>query len=334
MKNILKLTVLSFFISISLQAVAQEVCHDFDDTMNIITINCTTKERIYTKAEKEALLRKEQKLATQKKLAQQEALKQERLKLEEIARKEQERQVREKAKLEGEARIAQERQERLARQEARKKEQARNKQLAQQNEKQKDVIGNIYVSGKFAASSQKIDIDYNWDDGSDRGTEHPKTEKTNFGTKLAIGYNILKNVRAEVEYGYYSKHTADGDIYNGYPINAFVGATYINTFMINAYYDLHNSSKFTPYISTGLGLAAIKTKSSNTITKDVSGSNFAWSLGAGIGYTITKNIVLDFGVKYNDFGNIKESVNNPPLVGSQKNAYSNMEALLGIRYTF
>ncbi len=36
------------------------------------------------------------------------------------------------------------------------------------------------------------------------------------------------------------------------------------TYMVNGYYDFHNSTAFTPYISAGVGLAHVKLKN-NTI---------------------------------------------------------------------
>lgn len=38
----------------------------------------------------------------------------------------------------------------------------------------------------------------------------------------------------------------------------------MTTYMVNGYYDFHNSTAFTPYISAGVGLAHVKL-SNNTI---------------------------------------------------------------------
>lgn len=37
--------------------------------------------------------------------------------------------------------------------------------------------------------------------------------------------------------------------------------------MVNGYYDFHNSTAFTPYISAGIGLARVKLKN-NTMSED------------------------------------------------------------------
>ena len=79
--------------------------------------------------------------------------------------------------------------------------------------------------------------------------------------------------------------------------------------MANAYYDFHNSSEFTPYVMAGVGLnrgtleANINGYEGNTDTaksKTIKSKNltsFAYNVGVGVGYEMTKDVYLDAGYK-------------------------------------
>lgn len=72
--------------------------------------------------------------------------------------------------------------------------------------------------------------------------------------------------------------------------------------MLNAYYDFRNDSAFTPWVSAGIGYARIHQKTTGISTWDYeygssgreslsrsgSADNFAWSLGAGVRYDVTR----------------------------------------------
>lgn len=100
----------------------------------------------------------------------------------------------------------------------------------------------------------------------------------------------------------------------------------MTTYMVNGYYDFHNSTAFTPYISAGVGLAHVKL-SNNTIpvgfgineTLSASKNNFAWGAGIGAKYAVTDNIMIDASYKYINAGKVSISkitmlVMNIPLM--------------------
>jgi opacity protein-like surface antigen len=80
--------------------------------------------------------------------------------------------------------------------------------------------------------------------------------------------------------------------------------------MANAYYDFHNSSEFTPYVMAGVGLnrgtleaningdngATPAVAKSKTI-KSKNLTSFAYNIGVGVGYEMTKDVYLDAGYK-------------------------------------
>ena len=90
----------------------------------------------------------------------------------------------------------------------------------------------------------------------------------------------------------------------GLPLSGDVTAT---SLFLNFYYDFVNSSKFTPYLTAGVGRTWLKVDDfSITIpgvgTFNDSGSYsdnvFAYQVGAGIGYAVTDSITLDLSYRY------------------------------------
>lgn len=88
------------------------------------------------------------------------------------------------------------------------------------------------------------------------------------------------------------------------------------TVFLNGYWDFKKSSPVTPYLTVGAGFARLKLKSSYDQTFHARGSfysghdshsktNFAWNLGAGVGWSFAKNLNLDVGYRYVNLGDIK-----------------------------
>jgi outer membrane immunogenic protein len=159
----------------------------------------------------------------------------------------------------------------------------------------------------------------------------------------SIGYNFADMglpVRAEVEYlhheGFkYSATNSTTGVFNNKVDN-------IHTVFANFYYDIKTGTAFTPYVGAGLGVAWLDQKYSSTFTGwtaatdngSKSFTNFAWNLGAGVGYSVTDNIILDLGYRYSNLGETKSvaSANNRITLGKQD--ISTHEGLLGLRYQF
>ena len=207
-----------------------------------------------------------------------------------------------------------------------------------------------------------------------------KTDST-FGGSIAIGYDFSKQqgipLRAELEYAIFSNAKVqksfagtNGDGGIGTPgtweYNEKYKQTYgIQTLFLNAYYDFKTDTIATPYIGAGLGMGFIKTKgefngtwefddflgisaldgewdvSLNAGSKTV--TNFAWNIGAGVGFDLAENWTLDAGYRFVSLGSVKTKTgtfefNGVPIDeisghGKTKNLYQHQFAL-GLRYTF
>ena len=76
--------------------------------------------------------------------------------------------------------------------------------------------------------------------------------------------------------------------------------------LVNGYYDFPNHTKFTPYVSAGLGWLHNKISEDRTGSAKFNGTSsanrnsFAWQLGAGVSYVVTKNISIDLGYRFLD----------------------------------
>lgn len=149
-------------------------------------------------------------------------------------------------------------------------------------------------------------------------------KKTVFTGNIAYGVNFDPAyhvpARAEFEYGYHKatlNSAVSGTVFNSpvtsaalYSIKDKQDLT-LQTFMLNGYYDFKNSSRFTPYISAGAGLAYTELTTSTQMTGNVTVENnsasskkthFAWAVGAGVSYELTPRLSLDLTYRYLNAG--------------------------------
>ncbi|HCL5271830.1 TPA: adhesin/invasin protein PagN [Salmonella enterica] len=213
-----------------------------------------------------------------------------------------------------------------------------------------------YITGKAGASIVNlygINSTFSADEIVNGHTTLPDRTKGVFGGGVAIGYDFNDQfqfpVRLELDTTFRGK--TDGK--SGQDIIAFGELIHINvknqvrmaTYMVNGYYDFHNSTAFTPYISAGVGLAHVKLKN-NTIpvgfdineTLSASKNNFAWGAGIGAKYAVTDNIAIDASYKYINAGKVSISKNN--YAGDEHTSYyadtkaASNDFMLGITYAF
>ena len=108
--------------------------------------------------------------------------------------------------------------------------------------------------------------------------------------------------------------------------------------MLNSYYDFKNTSKFTPYISAGVGVTRVKNESTDIEFPDYSFSksdnHFTWSAGVGVAYNITNNVALDASYRYLNAGKFEFSQDFDDDSQSVKYKLSSNDYSLGIRYNF
>lgn len=201
----------------------------------------------------------------------------------------------------------------------------------------------LYLSGKFVYGYTKMDnvkaiAEYWSDDMGDKSDDA-------WGGALAVGYDFYKRynapIRAELEYAIFSKVEAKKTWVNYWVDKQKFD---IQTLFINAYFDLHNKTNFTPYIGAGIGLAFIDTKYTAggnyypiESTSSKLRTNFAWQVGAGCAYNFTDNWSLDAGYRFVSLGKAKTGTsylwNDSFIYAKAKNIYMH-QFYAGVRYTF
>jgi outer membrane immunogenic protein len=220
-------------------------------------------------------------------------------------------------------------------------------------------LDQTYASLKLGASIAKandLSKDYNYNQVNnvagvvvDSGRGHASTsdDKTVFTGSVAYGYAFeTLPVRAELEYTFRSK--ADLDNVSLWTNRSTDAEVRTQNLMANVYYDFKNKSKFTPYVSAGIGAAFNKLetveRTANVVTERASDkkTDFAWALGVGVNYEITNNLDLDLAYRYMDSGKVDATYRSRDVaVDYTANQYSNYETKLknhdftvGLRYKF
>lgn len=181
---------------------------------------------------------------------------------------------------------------------------------------------------------------------SQNATNESWSDKNGYTIGGAIGYNFAGMgvpVRAEAEYLYHNqfKYFANNSTGAG-GTGQFSSKIDVHTVFANFYYDIKTSTAFTPYVGAGLGVAWINQKVASTFTGWTVGTddgnydttNFAWNVGAGVGYALTDSVTVDLGYRYTSFGNAKAVSNAANSINFRAKDLNSHEALLGLRYQF
>ncbi len=183
-----------------------------------------------------------------------------------------------------------------------------------------------------------------------------------FGGALALGYNFDTRfnvpVRAEIEYAVYSqvkgKTSGSGqiDIFTD-----FYGAKQelkIQTLFLNAYFDIKTGTAFTPWLGAGVGMAFVHSRSSAYYDFDYgryrslfegseasqNTTNFAWNVGAGIGWKVAESLTVDLGYRFVSLGEVEnptwsDVIGYTPVFIKSKTEHLFMhQALLALRFEF
>ena len=112
--------------------------------------------------------------------------------------------------------------------------------------------------------------------------------------------------------------------------------------LFNTYFDINTNSPFEPYIGAGLGVSSLKASVDEDDPSDnesyKNNTNFAWQVGAGVVYNLNRNIDLDFGYRYIDYGHFTKKKTKIRQAGekyeSNKIRARAHEIGLGLRYLF
>ena len=167
------------------------------------------------------------------------------------------------------------------------------------------------------------------------------------GGGIYAGYDFYSlnqvPLRAEIEYAIRTNSETEWDskVIGAIPAGAasLKGQWNLQTLFLNAYWDFHNDTAFTPYIGGGIGMGFIQSKyevNAPGLSDSYNETNtvFAWNAGAGVAYAITDNLSADLAYRFVGLGYHE----NDKTVDGQKfkvgmAPYAN-EFSLGIRYTF
>ena len=124
------------------------------------------------------------------------------------------------------------------------------------------------------------------------GVNDAITYKSGYLINGAVGLKA-DNVRVEAEIGYHN-NSVDTSIYSG-PRGAHVS---LWSFMANGYYDFYSKdSSVAPYVMGGLGVTDASISGGNWGSSS-SSSEFAWQLGAGVGFKTADKVTFDIGYRY------------------------------------
>lgn len=170
------------------------------------------------------------------------------------------------------------------------------------------------------------------------------------GGGVFVGFDFYPRyqvpVRAEIEYAIRTNTSTSWDVNTVLPEGATAdlkGQWNLQTLFLNAYWDFHNDSAFTPYIGAGLGMGFIESAYEPSIGfngASVSESYndmrtvFAWNAGAGVAYAITDSLSADLAYRFVGLGyheTEKTVLGEKCKIGMAP--YAN-EFSLGIRYPF
>lgn len=147
---------------------------------------------------------------------------------------------------------------------------------------------------------------------------------SDFGTAVSLGVSkkLPKGAfRTELEY------SKKADIER----KEFLTKIETQSFMLNSYLDIDTASKFTPYLSAGIGFSKIKVFDFfyETVLND---TNFTWQIGAGASYKATDKLSIDAGFRYIDFGNLSQSY-YAGVITEDVDMTAN-EFYMGVRFSF
>ena len=200
----------------------------------------------------------------------------------------------------------------------------------------------IYVAPRLTAGQVRFHFKHA-DGGSGSGLG--SQEKWAYGGALAAGYDFYPSLRfplrVELEYGVQSDTKQDKSFHNveeelsggrteyDTKVKAILG---VRTLFVNAYFDWHNTSAFTPYVSVGLGTSFLDAKVKDTATETGYSSgnpsptysdtdtytygkkttiNAAWNIGLGAALRLSDTIALDLGYRYANLGKARTKVDDP-----------------------
>jgi len=151
----------------------------------------------------------------------------------------------------------------------------------------------------------------------------------------AIGY-MFDNFRIEGEISYQKNDAdkvtiksvklngVDQGISGSEPADGDVG---IFTFLANGYYDFNNDSKFTPYLTAGIGMANVEIDPEDDTV-------FAYQIGAGVGIAMSETVTLDCKYRYLGAADYEIGDTVQGVAVKVDSSIASHNFTVGIRFTF
>jgi len=203
-----------------------------------------------------------------------------------------------------------------------------------------------YLSGRLGVAYESFGDAEMWGSTSGPATHQydRRDSGATFAAGAAVGYAFEMPLRAELEYTYRTQfHHEKNPTNNGsHDVNV---DTQTQTLMVNGYYDFHNGTGCTPFLSAGIGWARHTTDAPaypatggmplyRSVEQTV--DRFAWSLGAGLAFDLTEAMTLDVQYRHLDLGR-GEWQNHAASTGDTgyfRADLTSNEVLFGLRYAF
>lgn len=169
------------------------------------------------------------------------------------------------------------------------------------------------------------------------------SQNTGFLGGAALGFEIFENIRTEVEVSYqrngFSDFSASGAL-AGQPFDE--DATFQTTTVFgNVWFDLDflGAGRIKPYFGGGVGLGVIDANLFENIGSiqdvDIDGAVFAYQLGAGVNFDISRRINLGVGYRFRGFASTETRLFSPPFGTSLDGISPSSHNFIGsLRYKF
>lgn len=199
-------------------------------------------------------------------------------------------------------------------------------------------------------------VDFAWGNES-RGIS--SESDTVFGGGLLAGYDFSRRcgipVRAELDYTLRDRASKTGSgnptwnyTANGVPVSEtevlnLKTSIRLQTLMANLWVDIPTGTAFKPYLGGGIGWAFIGYRAAadegsdeeEAVTSNAHKTNFAWSLGGGLGYDITDNWAVDLGYRYINAGSVRKNFTDTGIIVYSKiKRVESHDIMVSLRYTF
>ncbi|SFH84475.1 Opacity protein [Collimonas sp. OK307] len=186
-------------------------------------------------------------------------------------------------------------------------------------------LDNVYVSVKALSAQQSLTDMQPYSVRAQQMLSGPGTARSG-GASIALGYALPADWRVEAEYTAPQKSQFNS-FWSPFSANVQHMETKSQRLMVNGYKDLPLNNQVSLYGTVGAGLAMIKADgfqgNPGRPFDQKSQTNFAYGLGVGADYHVSKKVTLGVGYRYTDMGKIKTGLNDFANVASARDEQLN-----------